>query len=1536
MPRKRSVNTLIVTLLTLVACAQPTPSTPPAATVPVTKPNETVPVTVPAAETASPLTLNLSAPNTTTGVGLYVVVPLKLQGSGAFSAAVTRLAFDPAQLELVGAQSAEGVLTSLDEPGSESRLLTVLSPAPATSQTVGLVFKLLGTSPVKVDVQALQLADEQNRLAELSSQASFSITPGEGGQAEPPTLIPFETQLLAVQQASGLSPQATTPPITVPTTLDATWANYSLGDLDQNNKVDLADLTLLSRFLLAKQVPTPYQAYASDLYDKVVAPATSQVVDTADLVTLAAKVGLTLLKKNLSFPSVHPLALSASGTQGGLVVAGNGGNGPLSVTAAADQPWIKVLRLPDSKDNVLLSVTADAPVGQSGVVTLSFAGGVKRTVKVTALSQAPNPNQIVGQFGATIQSAFSALTFTKTSASSPLELVSAAPVWDPASHVFTSSVTIKNTGTLDLPGVKAVIRNPNPTTLRPINPSGYASDDAPFIEFGPLGAGQSQTLPWRLYSPEDKTGTFAVDLTSVSGKLTLTTAGPASFSAAADTVVTVRGTDIRAETAFFIESTKLVVQKWSENSAEVVVPRGFPVATYGLMAANPSGDRAVLYPAFSVTAAPAPPVLDPKTHARSFVDGYVTDIVTKKPIAGATISLPGLSATTTFDGYFLLRGVPQGRQVVQIDAPGYEPIVRFAEVAGEQQTVTLKLAELQPKSDAISMIGTAGGIHYANNGSFLKVPAGALDQTVPIQFTQLTGANALSQLPQDGYFLAFARLGPVGLTFKKPATLYLPLQPGIVLPVGTPIRISYFDDRQAQWVQDITSGVITKIDGKLFLEYEINHFSMIGGQSFNPAPVSGRVVYPDGSPAVGAVTNFGVTDANGYYAGSASGSAQNYTATATAQSAGGSSGSAQAVGGGGAGLSGGGGGGGEPFKFPDIVLPDPKVINIQPPEFSQASCDTNLPQALSLRQVRSDEIPSGPKLIFRDLIRNFASDLLSDQKADIDLSSVQIKLNGVEFFSKLDLVTIENGFGIFSSASTLNLSSQSYDLSVSVKNKAGKKFERTTAIAVAESLSHPPIIYSESPADQRISVISSDSIVMINIDRTKPENSVSFDLPIQAVDALGNPSISGGYTRVALENKNSYSDVALMDSSFGSFYITLNSDNYDRFKDGLKLYLVDQSNIGAASIRTQNLCQVSYITPQVNILYNPKIGEVFLKLDKYVEGLSFRDKAEVIINLIPIPFAGDGVSIVLSIYDSLQGKRADKLALALSIFGLVVDATNASVVSVAASESLAILKSILKAVGQGPVRDAFDLASTGVIGAMKAGDAAKFRAALSDFLNQTSETAKFFTDYGSKATNQLNDIATGIRAGNGGPSDQKVISIATGAFKKALDAGLTEFGELAAKFGQQEIPGFQKMMGKVNDAGPKDTSALTGVLSQLKAADNLKSQGIKLVEFEKTTNIGNADGDVIGLVERVTSTTPSYLREGQIVVDQVKTSSSGVGLDKAQFQRLSDWIASNPSQNVGRIVVLNGSGSITRAQWDYVNGLGIKLVDGLGKEVPRP
>ena len=388
--------------------------------------------------------------------------------------------------------------------------------------------------------------------------------------------------------------------------------------------------------------------------------------------------------------------------------------------------------------------------------------------------------------------------------------------------VFFNTTLGSNTVRIFAGGVQQNVKATNPATctgVTPTTPNALAgtfnwnstNTQLVFTPSTPLQASQTYTTSLALSTPQ-------ATAFSVQAGLSIGSVQPTSLINNASATLTIQGSGFTTNTSFFIQSTKLSNVSVTNTEAKVTIPAGFLPSNYGIMAANPDGTRATLYPGFQIISGLEAKPLDPLANADNYIQGYVIDYVSKAGIADAEISILGLKTTTDQNGRYTLRGVPFGKHSVKIQANNYETVYRNAEITTQETINHLKLAALEPITYNTSYIGTTGGIHYATdagiNGPHLKIPAGALADTTPIQFTHLRAPETLPELPDDGYYLAFAHLGPTGLVFKKPATLYLPLQENIAVAEGTPINILYFNTLENKWVDDLTSGVISRINGK--------------------------------------------------------------------------------------------------------------------------------------------------------------------------------------------------------------------------------------------------------------------------------------------------------------------------------------------------------------------------------------------------------------------------------------------------------------------------------------------------------------------------------------------------------------------------------------------------------------------------------------------------------------------------------------------------------------------------------------------------
>ena len=887
-------------------------------------------------------------------------------------------------------------------------------------------------------------------------------------------------------------------------------------------------------------------------------------------------------------------------------------------------------------------------------------------------------------FGVAVASNYGSVSFTPASATA-VTLSAASPVWNAGSRSFTADVTMRNTSsTRTYTGVRAILGGFNPATTTNTKPSGYTSDNKPFVEFGTLAPGASKTLSWRFHAPEGAGFSLTASLIETDGLFDLTGVSPGTMASDATTTVTVSGQGIRAETAFFIQSTKLAVSSWTATSAALVVPAGFPAATYGIMAVNPDGSRTTLYPGLTITPGAPPPAIDPAIYSQSFITGYVTDFISGEGIAGAKVSIPGLEATTVSSGSFLLRGVPPGRHAVKIEAPGYEPVYRFAEVIQTANTLTLELATLERTDPKVTNIGPTGGTHRASNGAFLVVPPGALDDTVPIGFTHTRAAGTLPELPEDGYYLAFAHLGPAGLAFNKPATLFLPLQEGIVLTPGTPIKISYFDEKDKRWVQDITSGVIAEVEGKLYLEYEINHFTWIGGQFF-PDPVTGCVTYSDGTPAPGVVTNWGTTDANGVFRGSTTQSDTGRTLRANVVGYASTPVSLYYSGDG-------------PVSFPCIVInenPEPVPEDIFfVPEFDECSVSARELDAFGERR-RTVEAAGGDyrQLVFRETAGTLQAAIPYFTQTNTDLADVRIKVGGIDATDLADITLTPGGdLSVVLDLDALDLpSGMDIEASIEATRRTGQRFVSTTKANIVANVRVPNVSVvslpdSMVPADVSTPYIEETEHSTAYIFRASDltaingQDSVVVEVAAQTVDDNGNVLPINANDAFVFPNLDSSSNVLTEGVSRISLTVPIGEDEVTE----LDLSKVAVSALSASSYGTNSLADSGTLgCPQVVTTVSNTGDSPVLKAtpksfwDKVLKWFGDEpwyvtlEMAKFIWQALPL--AGDGTDLLYQLYQTYFGRGGDWVSAFLSSVGLIMD-----LIPTAPTQAAGVMASALK------------------------------------------------------------------------------------------------------------------------------------------------------------------------------------------------------------------------------------------------------------------
>jgi hypothetical protein len=574
-------------------------------------------------------------------------------------------------------------------------------------------------------------------------------------------------------------------------------------------------------------------------------------------------------------------------------------------------------------------------------------------------------------------------------------------------------------------------------------------------------------------------------------KLFLTSAAPLEMTNDQTNAITVTGQEFSANTSFFLESTKLEVTSVNPNRATLNIPAGFEPANYGLIAVNPDGAQATLYPGFSIKAGIPARAIDPQLRARSFVDGYVIDYATQQPLSEATISLYNgtgtLEARTDIHGYFLIRGVPAGQNIFKIDHYAYESVYRNANVLGDAQTVTLQVSALEPINQLTTTIGATGGTHYANGSTpddgFLVVPPGALEKPISLQFTQLHAPETMPELPENNLFTAYAKLEPSGLVFKKPATLFLPIANDLRRKVGQKLTALYFDTHIGKWVNGITTGVVSSVGGKLFAEYEILHFSYAGASIPTPcvyrdpltpnivlpcppdspdnntsSEIQACVLYDDGTPANAMTTNWGVTNADGEIRGRIAGLKPGSSKTAKVIGNGDAVPVTATVDESGS------------IDFPCIRIPrltpgsptKPSLDTVDPCQSPAPPINFGAPTPIQTRN--QPRASSSSQLVTAQSLKGTTSEIPDYRKYNIDPSKTTLSIGGVDFTGKA--VIVPNPNNTENLLVTLVLPEPlkalaNLEFKLNTETKEGKKAESSSFVNVAAKVAVPPINFIE-------------------------------------------------------------------------------------------------------------------------------------------------------------------------------------------------------------------------------------------------------------------------------------------------------------------------------------------------------------------------------------------------------------------------------------------------------------------------------------------
>jgi hypothetical protein len=970
-------------------------------------------------------------------------------------------------------------------------------------------------------------------------------------------------------------------------------------------------------------------------------------------------------------------------------------------------------------------------------------------------------------------------------------------------------------------------------------------------------------------------------------KLFIISVAPLEISNDQTTPITVTGQEFSADTSFFVESTKLTVTSINPNRATLNIPAGFEPANYGLMAVNPDGSRATLYPGFSIKAGTPARAIDSQLRARSFVDGYVIDYKTQQPLSEAKISLWNgtgtLEATTDVNGYFLIRGVPAGQNVFKIEHTGYASVYRNANVLGDAQTVTLALAALEPSNPNTKSIDATGGTYYANglnpDGGFLVVPPGALDKPADIQFTQLHAPETMPELPQNNLFTAFAKLEPSGLVFKKPATLFLPIATDLNRTAGQKVPALYFDTQQSKWVNEITSGVISSINGKLFLEYEITHFSYGGGGvpcgPINPkrpeitcpdektiSSVRGCVLYDDGTPANAMTTNWGITNPDGEFIERAPslkpgstqiakviGNGDAVPVTATVDESG-------------------------SIDFPCIRIPrltpgsptKPSLDTVDPCQSPAPPINFGAPTPIQTRnQTRAS---SSSQLVTAQSLKGTTSEIPNYRKYNIDPSKTILTIGGVDFTSKA--VIVPNPNNTENLLVTLVLPEPlkvlaNLEFKLSVETREGKKAENSSFADVAAKLKAPKAVVPFIVPDNipltkptPYTVEGSQGLLVVARASDAVNGFLNTHIPVKALDVEGQV-LTTYSSNTALSFRNSVSNgsakivngIALIpvkiplnnagkSTSLGHLF-SLSSNN-------LRSSRVVQTRVAVSQFDDCNDAPAGTVGEPVKLdepvtIYDtiaslPVVNQLLdwmnqtKDLEFEIAGLKFTYGDFVTLGWGLIPLLGDFTVIVDNAYNLLIGKGADPVEATLASVSFGFDLSGNEAAGAAGSAMIFVFK-ISKA-GKGIFKD-------WIAAAIKACTEKPLKC-FELLKKEFSYLIDLFKNGGSVALRAAEEQIARISANLAGGLADVRKALGRLVDFPALDAlgnPITTERLLDVMDDVDDIPGFDRVVNKISTGNEGN---IRGAFGELERAKGLKRLGATDIEFKGEVQFLDANG----------------------------------------------------------------------------------------------
>lgn len=248
------------------------------------------------------------------------------------------------------------------------------------------------------------------------------------------------------------------------------------------------------------------------------------------------------------------------------------------------------------------------------------------------------------------------------------------------------------------------------------------------------------------------------------------------------------------------------------------------------------------------------------------VTGSVVDI-SNNPVAGATVTIAGVTSTTGSGGTFDISNLPIGNQTIAVSAPGFISSAKQIEVLVMEVTY-VPMFVLSKKDSKTTMIGPGGG-QVTNTDGKVKVtlPADAVKTETEITVTDCDIFSAPLGAPAGYRIIYLAYLTPADIVLSVNATLTIPT-PAAAAGEST-VPFFRYDPATYTWVA-IASGAVDAGAGTTSVS--IGKFGWIAAAKYigsEYGTVTGRVISTAGSAIAGAnvwnscsITN---TDAAGNY-----------------------------------------------------------------------------------------------------------------------------------------------------------------------------------------------------------------------------------------------------------------------------------------------------------------------------------------------------------------------------------------------------------------------------------------------------------------------------------------------------------------------------------------------------------------------------------------------------------------------------------------------------------------------------------------------